>query len=217
MQEEEKNGINGMEEINGKEVMEELDKLEDDVVVIKSIEDGQPQEKKVRPEFILKFLIIATMVTVGIYLVFYFSVVYGSKKIAMDVAKVYANGTGEELAELYAPGYVAFFEEEFSYTSFIAGQEQYLNAFRTELQPYVGEIQRIDVKINTLFTASNIADFEENFEVFGVHGVSKYKQVDMTWKVTGSSGAKEIGAQAFVFKCDDGWCLDYILFSYEQK
>lgn len=177
--------------------------------------DCGPDEKKVRPGFLLKFLIIATMVTVGIFLGIYFGVVYGGKKVASNAADVYASGTGEDLAALYAPGYAAYFEEQFSYASFVAAQQQYLDAFRTELQSYVGEIKKIDVTLNTLLTASNTDDFAESFAELGVYGVSKYKQLDMTWKITGSSGEKEIKAQVFVFKCDDGWCLDYITFMYE--
>lgn len=184
-----------------------------------SVQDEENEDekkgKKKQSFSILRCIVIAAVLTVAALAMLYFGLVYRSKKVAKDVAEIYADGTGEDLAELFAPGYVAYFEEQFSYADFASAQEQYLQAFRTELQPDVGVIQDIDVRIDSLITASNVSEFADNFETYGVQGVSKYKQLDMTWSVTGTEGKKNIHAQACIFRCDDGWFLDYIIFQYD--
>lgn len=198
-----------------KELEQIQEGIEENTEMTEKLENADSQEKKSRSEIFLKVLIVTTVVIVGIVLTFYFSAVYGSKKIASKVAKAYATGTGEDLAELYAPGYIDFFEEQISYASFVTTQQQFIDSFRMELEPDVGEIQKINTSIESIASASNVADFEEIFAQFGVYGVTKYKQVHMRWNVIGSVGEREIRARVNVFKCDDGWFYDYILFMYE--
>lgn len=179
-------------------------------------ENGEHQKnQRYGIKFWIRLLIAAVMIAIVIWSILYFTLVYSSKRVILNVADVYTDGTGEELAELIAPGYAAYFEETYSYASFVQLQQQYIDSFRGELAPYVGELQEIDVEIEALITISNPSDFTESFEMVGIQGVSQYKQIEMVWHVTGTEGSKDICAQAFVLKCDDGWFLDSVTFAYE--
>lgn len=165
-----------------------------------------------------KWLLIMGIATVILVAVFftavYFMFVYSSKKVVKETADIYLNGEGSDITEIQCPDYVAFFQENYSYSDIDSTNQNYIDAFRQEACSKVGELVSIDVDIDGIYTISNLEELKDDFAQYGVVDIEKYKQVNMIWDISGEDGDISISATAFVMKYSGKWYLDYISFSW---
>lgn len=165
-----------------------------------------------------KWLLIMGIVTISLVAVFfvvvYFIFVYGSKKVVKETAEIYMNGDGSDLTDIQCPGYVSYFRENYKYLEIDSTNQNYIDIFRAETGGRIGELKSVDVDIDGIYTVDNLDELQEEFAQYGVVDVESYRQVVMTWEVSGGEGSISIPATAYVMKYGGEWYLDYITFGW---
>lgn len=178
--------------------------------------DNDIQPNKMRTA-IISTIVVCIILVCGIFGGFYIGFVHSCNSIAKKAVAIYESGTGEDLKELIAPGYVKHCEETFSSMSVAGMQQSHINDFRSLVYDKVGEVKSIKAERDAILTISNVSDLAGEFAEYGVNGVTKYRCVKMTWHVVGDKGETDAKANVYVLKCDDGWYLDFVEFESEAK
>ncbi len=161
---------------------------------------------------IITTAVICVLLVCGVFGGFYLGFVYSSNRIADKAVVIYASGTGEDLKELIAPGYVKYCEDNFKSMSVEEMQQSHINDFRSMVYDKVGDIDSIEAERKGIVSVSNVDNIADEFAEYGVLGVEKYRYVDMTWHVSGSNGTADIDVKIYILKCEDGWHLDFVDF-----
>jgi hypothetical protein len=190
-----------------------MDMSEEIIEAKESKEDMEEKDFSAR-KWIIGTLIAAIILTVIIFAGAYLAFVHSSKKVVNETAKVYASGSGEDLVELICPQYVSYYKENYNFSDINNTYQGYVDEFRAEVSE-AGDIQDIDVDIDNIMGISNVDELASEFAQYGVTGVTKYMEVDMTWHIDGQDSDIDVGATAFIMKCQGKWYLDYISFSWD--
>ena len=160
---------------------------------------------------------IVTIVLVAVFFIsIYFLFVYGSQKVVKEAAEIYINGDGSDLTELSCPDYVAYFNETYTYSDIDDTNQNYIDTFREETEDRVGELTDVHVDIGGIYTISNLSELKDDFAAYGVTDIEKYKQVNMTWEISGEDGSVSISVTAFVMKYAGEYYLDYMSFDWQE-
>lgn len=170
------------------------------------------EQKKHRALMIVTIILGVAIVAVliGIYVIFY-RFAYNAERLAEKSAKVYAYGSGENMATLIAPGYIEHFEGKSEVLSISDIQDIYISQFQTYVEERIGEIKDVKCDIGEIQALSNVEDLRQGFADNGVSGVSQYRSVTADWILTGDNGDElTIPVSVYVLKCDDGWYIDYV-------
>ncbi len=161
---------------------------------------------------LIRILAVLIVIVIVVFYVIYFRFAHAAKELAYETADMYAFGTGKDMAEYIAPGYIKQYEEKSKVLSISDIQDIYITKFRTYVNDKIGDIDKIECKITDIKAVSNVEDLKQTFADNGVKGVSQYRSVDAEWIVTGKAGEViTLQVQEFVLKCDDGWYVDYVL------
>lgn len=161
---------------------------------------------------LIKILAVLIVLVIVAFYVIYYRFAHAAKKLAYETANMYAFGSGKDMAEYIAPGYIKQYEDKSKVLSISDIQDIYITKFRTYVNDKIGDIDKIECKITDIKAVSNVEDLKQTFADNGVSGVSQYRSVDADWIVTGKDGDEiTLQVQEFVLKCDDGWYVDYVL------
>ena len=168
-----------------------------------------------RNSFLKKLIIVlavAIVATFTVFFVIYYRFSYRADRLTKETARIYAFGDGEEMAEHIAPGYIEKYESNSKVLSVSDIQGIYIDKFRAYVDSKIGDIDKIECKINDIQAVSNVEDLQQAFEDNGVKKVSQYRTVDADWIVTNKNGDEvTIHIQEAVLKCEDGWFVDYVM------
>ena len=61
---------------------------------------------------LIRILAVLIVIVIAVFYVIYFRFAHAAKKLAYETADMYAFGTGKDMAEYIAPGYIKQYEEK---------------------------------------------------------------------------------------------------------
>lgn len=161
---------------------------------------------------LIKVLAVLIVLVIVVFYAIYYRFAHVAKKLAYETANMYAFGSGKDMAEYIAPGYIKQYEDKSKVLSISDIQDIYITKFRTYVNDKIGDIDKIECKITDIKAVSNVEDLKQTFADNGVNGVTQYRSVDADWIVIGKNGDEiTLQVQEFVLKCDDGWYVDCVL------
>lgn len=182
-----------------------------DEIMLARTEDEEDDGPLFTKKYLIGLVVAAVAITAVMLLVINVAFLNPGKDMAKKVARAYERNDAEALVGMLCPDYVSHVEEVTG-LNMTAKYKSFLEGFYNAVEPKVGKVNIIEMKITGTVIGKGVGDMKESFEAMGIKGVTKYKQINMNWHIKGTEGETDMKVVIRVFKCSHGWCLDYVDF-----